>query len=154
MSTACVFVLSCIATCANATPPYACRKRVPRLRQQCCTSGSWRQARELPKRRPALLHAAVFSDIAAGVSNVCKRTSMCMYIPIMHTHPRCNTSRCHFFSSILIAQVAAAVSAHLAVLNTNARYLSHDLGAYCARLTATMPRPLEVRRRLPGGASW
>jgi 4-aminobutyrate aminotransferase-like enzyme/Ser/Thr protein kinase RdoA (MazF antagonist) len=45
-----------------------------------------------------------------------------------HSHPR----------------VAEAAAAQMRVLNTNTRYLQDALGAYAARLTATLPDPLRV----------
>lgn len=44
--------------------------------------------------------------------------------------------------------VVAAVSAQLAQLNTNSRYLHTALNDYAAELTATLPEPLKVSQHL------
>jgi hypothetical protein len=41
-------------------------------------------------------------------------------------------------------QVAAAIAAQLCRVNTNSRYLSSELNAYCEELTHTLPDPLKV----------
>jgi hypothetical protein len=44
-------------------------------------------------------------------------------------------------------KVAAAVAQQLGTLNTNSRYLHQGLVQYSEALAATLPQPLEVRRR-------